>query len=70
MEELRRCPFCGGQAEWQMDDNGYYIIGCDTLGCYCNMLENDLPTFPILEYAVSAWNRREFYPLVMLGGEK
>ena len=58
MEELKPCPFCGGEADIHITDDGYYVVGCSTLGCYCNAYESDIPEFPIEEYAIQAWNRR------------
>lgn len=57
-EELKPCPFCGMDACVDVTDDGYFVVGCDTAGCYCCTFDNYLPEFPIEEYAIAAWNRR------------
>jgi len=53
MEELKKCPFCGGKAmlirarEWY----GYYSVGCSKCGIETNL--HDTPA-----EAIAAWNRR------------
>lgn len=31
---LKPCPFCGGKADFFERSDGYFDIGCDTVGCY------------------------------------
>ena len=62
MEELKSCPFCGGEAE--IVDNGetrsnkYYFVdvSCKNTNCrgYTSCLE-----FKTKQKAIEAWNRRQ-----------
>lgn len=55
MEELSRCPFCGGEAEY--NDNVTHHWGLDVPGVEC--LSCGVRNFAnTKEEAVSAWNRR------------
>ena len=57
-EELKPCPFCGGDAEcYQSVDTAFrdYKISCNEIGCIgaaTNLW------FPSEELAIMAWNRR------------
>lgn len=55
--ELKPCPFCGGSAEWSLDDNGFYIIGCDDQNCY-GWIYEAARNFGSLEIGAEMWNRR------------
>lgn len=54
MQELKYCPFCGGEAsvgeEWGLVTTRYYIA---CARCFCKT-----PTYKRRETAVEAWNRR------------
>ena len=51
MTELRKCPFCGGEADtYPYDFSGWYI-GCSECSC-------DLGVFDTKEEAIEAWNKR------------
>ena len=51
MEELRRCPFCGGRADLNKDYLGHFYISCGK----CEIMTDSYvyPNMPI-----AAWNRR------------
>ena len=51
MTELRKCPFCGGEAETYSYYFNEWYIGC--VECSC-----DLGVFDTKEEAIEAWNRR------------
>lgn len=54
--ELKPCPFCGGEVT--VDYNSYtkvYSIGCGNAGCACNV--GTLPC-KTAEKAIEIWNRR------------
>lgn len=59
MNELKKCPFCGGEAHIVYNakrkniygkDGKYCVIYCDN--CFVEM------TYPTVELAIKAWNRR------------
>jgi Lar family restriction alleviation protein len=51
MTELRKCPFCGGEASTYVAyDDGYYVC-CDECGC-------GLPVYNTEQEAIEAWNKR------------
>ena len=50
-EELKRCPFCGGEAKC-IEFYGLYHVIC----CNCHIAGKDCPR---RESAVSAWNTRK-----------
>ena len=51
MTELRKYPFCGGEADtYPYDFSGWYI-GCSECSC-------DLGVFDTKEEAIEAWNKR------------
>ena len=50
-QELKRCPFCGGEAElFGTDETGIFYVEC--LNCDFNS------NFDTPEAAIAAWNRR------------
>lgn len=51
IEELKPCPFCGGEAKIYRPDDGSLFIGCK-IGCV-----NQEP-FAAEEGAIKAWNTR------------
>ena len=58
MEELKPCPFCGGEASVDVDDNGYYVVGCDKDACCpCNIFYNNRGYYSEKE-AIKRWNTR------------
>ena len=50
MNELKKCPFCGGEAELEWEGDSY-VISCKE----CNA---EMAFEPTRESAVEAWNRR------------
>lgn len=52
MEELKPCPFCGGEAQFWIAYNGTCIVQCTN--CCCGTLHYYDAKSP-----VKAWNRRE-----------
>lgn len=59
MEELKRCPFCGGEAEFEYTESysshRYYFVQCTECGCKSDDFEDD----PGMKKAVAAWNNRK-----------
>lgn len=55
MEELRPCPFCGGEAELY-EDAGGYSVDCTVCGAGTSYFGKGLPDAKSV--AVAAWNRR------------
>lgn len=60
MTELRKCPFCGGEATvseiqdtWQNDTGHWYIL-CDECSCCLG----GYGEFTTEEEAIEAWNKR------------
>lgn len=51
MTELRKCPFCGGEAEISTYYFIEWYIGCGECSC-------DLGVFDTKEEAIEAWNKR------------
>jgi Lar family restriction alleviation protein len=51
MTELRKCPFCGGEAETYSYYFNEWYIGCRECSC-------DLGVFDTKEEAIEAWNKR------------
>ena len=52
MNELRSCPFCGGNAEL-IHSGGKYTVSCGRGGCMAN-----ISWCPDIDSAVKAWNTR------------
>lgn len=50
MEELKPCPFCGGEAKRNDDMQRWGDVYCN--GCGCNMLTGNMKS------AIKAWNTR------------
>ena len=63
MSELKKCPFCGGEANPCYNvTNGYWKIMC--LDCGIAVIPNYLdektmPSFKTKEEAIKHWNRRD-----------
>lgn len=58
MKKLKRCPFCGGEASVDVDDDGYYVVGCDKdFCCLCNVFYTN-KGYHTEEEAIEAWNTR------------
>ena len=51
MEELKKCPFCGGEAEIVEDKNHISFIRCERLCCRTYFYESP-------KVAIKEWNRR------------
>ena len=55
-EELKPCPFCGGEADLREVTGGFFVVYCTNIkGCALN------PTtlgYETQEEAAEAWNRR------------
>jgi len=55
-EEIKKCPFCGGEADIRRVNCGYidvWVADCDS--CDCVIGEH----FPSRKLAIDAWNKRE-----------
>lgn len=51
---IKRCPFCGSEAEIKRGGHGGYYIRCsDYSECFCSTF-----IFNTLDEATRAWNRR------------
>ena len=54
-DELKPCPFCGGDAEIYDFKDGRYFVGCSNTNC-------DVYPYTSIHYdkedAIAAWNRR------------
>ena len=50
-EELKRCPFCSGEASIRQDYEGFWRVQCGD--CGIQTLNYIKP-----EYAIKVWNRR------------
>ena len=54
--ELLPCPFCGGKATFDHDDNGWYWIVCEKCGTTTNSRTHTMEDcHPLL---AEQWNRR------------
>ena len=61
MAELKRCPFCGGEARIVVVEKGVHsIIQCTT--CYCGFMRHSFNNGDTDEHTAlrltTAWNRR------------
>ena len=55
-EQLKPCPFCGGEASFDHDDNGWNWITCTNCGASTNARASTMDDCrPLL---AEAWNRR------------
>jgi hypothetical protein len=58
MTELKKCRFCGGEADVSQDDDGMYIVGCDRdYDCENNIFMAE-QTFESEDDAILWWNNR------------
>jgi Lar family restriction alleviation protein len=59
MEELKPCPFCGGEAK---SIKGYYLGSKKTKWhkIYCIRCQNRTWEHPIKRDAIAAWNKRDY----------
>ena len=64
MAELKRCPFCGGEAgllcgdyKSQQKSQEVWIVGCNTGGCLGRIFPVKV-RYESREEAAEAWNRR------------
>lgn len=55
MEELKPCPFCGGEAELWASEDGIYGVWCSNPDCYMDVDTRDRTS---KEAAIEAWNTR------------
>jgi len=53
--ELKSCPFCGGEAETVDWDNHYYQF----FFVRCKTCKSQTKLFSYIEEAIKAWNRRK-----------
>lgn len=64
MEELKSCPFCGGDAylEQNEDHHGiFYSLGCSNDKCIANTIIYRMPDEELkMEEAVEQWNERSW----------
>lgn len=54
MEELKVCPFCGGEAsvcEAEIDGEKVFMVACDDCGISTPASSNE-------DYVIAAWNKR------------
>ena len=60
MAELKKCPFCGGEAElWEYRLNGstFFVVSCENDNC--NIAVETIPRVGnTATQAIEAWNRR------------
>ena len=54
MKELKPCPFCGGEAEIEMDENWYW-----NYYVFCQECKITTDYYETADEAIEAWNRRE-----------
>ena len=52
-EEIQRHPM------WEWRYPGMYVVGCDTVGCFCNY-NHFIMLFSTREEAKKVWNRRVY----------
>jgi len=50
-EELKKCPFCGGDAMTSYDDDNCPIVDCQLCGAMTGWYEK-------IDDAIKAWNKR------------
>lgn len=65
--ELKPCPFCGEPGTVDTTEHHgvtYYIVGCQTKGCYANVSQQ-MAALPLDLHAkqVAKWNRRDAPPV-------
>ena len=53
---LLPCPWCGGPAEIEEDDQGLFHVGCTTRQCKA---EPKIGAYDIRDNAIAAWNTRK-----------
>ncbi len=68
MEELKRCPFCGGEATYREfvitgnNSEGFngkrFLVSCKNRGCYLRDEEQYDRGYLYEDDAVKAWNKR------------
>ena len=61
MSELKRCPFCGGEARLQkINKHGAYYVICKTCGCRTPKYQHRFTSKEERqEDAIEAWNTRK-----------
>jgi Lar family restriction alleviation protein len=61
-EALKPCPFCGGEAGTQFDDEPYYYCYHGSKGLYyagCKKCGASSRNYNTEEEAIAAWNKRK-----------
>ena len=57
MAELKPCPICGKYPQVDLDDDGYFLIGCGTIDCWNNTLGGiNTKQFNTEDDAFTAWS--------------
>lgn len=59
MEELKRCPFCGGEAKSDYAINDYNRWGVFCLDCGASVEVADYKDEDTKDNAIRAWNKRK-----------
>ena len=54
-DETKPCPFCGMKPQ-VVKPSFMWSIGCQTIGCFCNIGMN--PLFKTKREAIDTWNKR------------
>ena len=57
MDELKPCPFCGGNATSEHPENARWSVGCSDIDGDCMGFQS-LQTFARKAEAITAWNTR------------
>lgn len=55
--EIKKCPFCGGEAKWGMRDGNHYAQ-CYNPGCLIKPTTALLKYYETKQEAIEAWNKR------------
>ncbi|MBR2208098.1 MAG: Lar family restriction alleviation protein [Synergistaceae bacterium] len=57
-EELKPCPFCGGEAEVCADENEEYFVSCTKCTALFGYCTDTWGEYETEAAAIEAWNRR------------
>lgn len=55
MDELKRCPFCGGEVFMMQHPEGFWMVEHKHVNCECPVY---IAFFDTKEEAIENWNRR------------